>query len=330
MILTKGTKEVLINDVSASFQVSFFKPDAANANKEVAATATDGTHLRIKGFGDFYLNTLTDSQLLQRARPEVLGVSSVDAAVAAQITVAGTNLAGPVSVLLRQTSSDPLPEYISGEPGRYFKQRTFTFNVPANVTAAQFLALLNTEINTTATLFPEADEPIELQVTSSITGTVLNVTCQDSHVKLDLRVDDLDGKSNTIITVLKSVQTVANDEGRNIYRILKGGRLQTEGTNAPYAVSGPLELPLRGARYTSIFFTTLTQRPDLTGHSAADSTVATRNKFMAYISESAANEATIQAVINFLARADASVIKSYSNKFLDNTTKALFLSNTAI
>ena len=330
MILTKGTKEALINDVSAAFQVSFFKPDATNANKEVAATAADGTHLRIKGFGDFYLSTLAGSQLLQRARPEVIGISTVDSAVAAQITVSGSNAAGPVSVLLRQRSSDPLPEYISGDPGRYFKQREYTFLVPANVTAAQFLALLNTEINTTATLFPEADEPIELQITSSITGTVLSVTCADSHVKLELKVDDLDGKSNTIITVFKSVQSTPNDEGRNLYRTLKGGRLQTEGTNDPYNVPGPLELPIKGFKYTSIAFATLTQRPDLTGHSAADSPVVTGNKFMAYFAETAANEATIQDVANFLARADASVSKSYSNQFTDGTTKALFLTNTTI
>ena len=330
MILTKGTKEALINDVSAAFQVSFLKPDATNPNKEVAATAADGTHLRIKGFGDFYLNTLAGSQLLQRARPEVIGISTIDAAVAAQITVSGANAAGPVSVQLRQRSSDPLAEYINGDPGRYFRTREYTFPVPANVTAAQFIALLSTEINTTATLFPEADEPIELQITSSITGTVLSVTCADSHVRLELKVDDLDGKSNATIPVFKSVQSTANDEGRNLYSNLKGGRLQTEGTNDPYSVPGPLELPLKGAKYTSIAFATLTARPELTGHSAADSQVITGNKFMVYFNEAAGNEQTIEDVANFLARADASVSKTYSNQFTDGTTKALFLTNTAI
>lgn len=330
MILTKGTKEVLINDVTSAFQISFFKPDGANANKEVAATAADGTHIRIKGFGDFYLNTLAGSIVAQRARPELAGISSIDTAVAAQITVAGVSPAGPVTVVVRQRSSDPLPEYIGGDPGRYFKSRSYTFRVPANVTAAAFIALLNTEINNTTTLFPEADEPQELQISSSITAGRLDVTCTDSHVKLEISVDDLDGYSTTIVPVLKSVQRIANDEGRNLYRNLKGGRLQTEGTNSLYAVPGQLELAQVGGKYTSVSFAGTTSRPELSGHGAADSSVTTVDKFLVYIKEVAGNETAIADLVNFLARsAPAQTTITYSNQFLDSTTKALFLSNLA-
>jgi len=405
MILTKGTKEALVNDVASAFQVSFLKPDAgaaaqtntsgaatsnstsvvitaayagvvgqvissvtagttipagtrvtaisadrltltlsaaatialssalsfaaiaAIAGKEVSATAADGTVLRIRGFGRFFLNSLAGTVVAQRAVAPVKGIYTVSAAVPAQITVTGTNTAGPVTVLVKQVSLSPLPEYISGEPGRWYKTRAYTFQVPVNVTATDLLTRLNTEIQNTQVLFPEADEPAELIITSSFAGGVLSLTSGDPSVSLEVSFNDLDARSIQVLTVLKAVSSAPSSEGVNNYLVLKGGRLQTAGTNDPYALPGQLELAEVNANYTSVSFATATARPDLSGQAAADQSVATSNKFLVYVKEGAANEAVIKDVVNFLSRSDAAVIKVYGTQFGANKTKNQFLFN---
>jgi len=338
MILTKGTKELLVNAAS-SFPFIFTKPGAGVlASKEVPATAADATRLRINGFADsIFLNQLTGSILAQRAQNEVVGAYSIDSAQASQITVSGTNVAGATATIeLKEVSIDPLPEYMTNmDKGAYRRTRVFSIVLPANATAIQVLTLLAAEINNRAVLFPEADEPATSIITAAINGTVLTLSPSDSHIALRVYADQSDVYTKAIIPVLASVTTTASYEGRNVYRMLRGGRLQTEGTNDPYNVPGPLELPQAGAKYTRVDFATATPRPDLSGQAAADAAVATINRFGIYLKEGdTTTEQAIKDLVNYLSRADVSVVKTYSDvnqtSSAAGTTQALFLSNVVV
>lgn len=333
MILTKGTKELLIN-AAANFPFIFTKPDAGNPNKEAVATAADATKLRIKGFADsIFLASLTGSVLAQRAQNEVVGSISIDPAQASQILVSGTNVAGATATIeLEEKSIDPLPEYMTNTD-KYRRTRVYSLVLPAAATAAQVLSLLADQINGRAVLFPEADEPATSVISASLNAGVLTVTASDSHISLRLYVHHSDVATRAILPVFGSVVATPSYEGRSIYRTLKGGRLQTEGTNDAYAVPGPLELPQAGAKYTRVDFATVTARPELSNHGAADSGVSTVNKFGIYLKEGdAATEQAITDLITFLSRADAGVSKSYSDQNvssnLTGTTKAAFLANS--
>ena len=335
MILTKSTKELLVN-FAADFPFTFVKPDATG--KEVAATAADATKLRIRGYADFIpVAGLTGSLLAQRAQLEVTTVISVDSAQAAQITTSGTNAAGAAAtIILKESSSDPLSEYMTNmDKNPYHRLRVYTIRLPLNATPAQVIGLIANEINSRAVLFPEADEPAASILTATVTAGVLSIAAADSHISLRLYVDSADTYTGAIIPVLASVVTTPSYEGRGLYRNLKGGRLQTEGTNDPYAIPGPLELPVRNGKYTRVDFATTTARPELSNHGAADASFSTINKFGIYFKEGdAANEQAIADLVNFLSRADVSVSKTYydQNQATNTTgvTKTVFLANAVV
>lgn len=337
MILTKGTKELLVNS-AASFPFIFTKPGSgADSNKEVAATAADATHLRIRGYGDFFLAGISGSVLAQRAQGEVIGSFTVDASQASQITVAPNIPAGTtVTIELKLYSIDPLSEFMTNmDKGTYRRSQVYTLTLPAAATALQVLTLLAAQINSRGVTFPEADEPPVDVITASIAGNVLTLTPGDAHVSVRAYVDPSDVYTTPYITVLATQVATPSYAGRGLYRNLKGGRLQTEGTNDPYGVPGPLELAQPGAKYTRVDFATATARPDLTGPEVADSAPTTFNKFGVYIQESGGgNEQAIQDLVNFLSRAGAGVSYFYSDvnqaSNAPGTTKALFISNTVV
>lgn len=265
-------------------------PDAGGAGTAIAIADVD--LMKVEGFGDFLKANLTGKLVGTRGIAGVKQVSSITAATGAQITVVAPAAATQVYFEIEVKSLNKELEFGQWAE-QYGKVKRFQIPVTASSTASTILAALHAQIQV------ERDDDRFDLFQSTWSGTVFTLTGRDNGLYFTMKALDGDGYSSPVVTVLAPVVTTAAFEGTNTSSQLRDIRIETGVTNTPYGTEA-LELPIKGALYTSVQFSKVEQRKDLSGAAVVDSFPSTTQTFQIFIREVSTNDAYRLAMLNFL------------------------------
>jgi hypothetical protein len=298
-----ATKPGLINNFANSPLIFRKRNAPGSATYESVSDAATADSLEIVGFGRFELGSVR----YFRAVKPVNGTKhkiTIDATDANQFAVQANLPAGAIIVFkLEIKSTDSRGEFASEDTRETRYQPPFEYVCRGNDTAAQVLAGLAKQLTLAKSLFPEADGAGEPYVASfDAASSVLTLEAADVHLILKLYVDDLFYDNAAQVPVFAPVTVSEQFEGRGTYVQLHNIIHETEGSNELYAHSRREGLPARSALYTQLGFGTGTDRPDLSGPSAASSSVFQKPDFYLYVSETASNDGQLDAVLTFFNR----------------------------
>lgn len=281
--------------------------EALPASTATAELVAQADIMRIQGFGDFEGASIS----------EVIGTKGcAEQKQVATITFAGSGYTGlvgsEVTVAIKFASTNLEGEFAT-HLSDYKRTKFFTLTIASGETATTLAAKLVAEIN-------HLNEGGFLQfVTATSSAGVVTITGKVGSVSWASTFSG-SATGTAALTAVEAVTTVAH-EGRNTYEILKNIRLQTSGSVYPHALDQvAMQLPVKGAKYSSYLITKTVSRPDLTGNGGLNSSVGTATfQYLLFI-----NETTCAAVISNITKwlnANAPVRKMYTA-----TTAAAILS----